>query len=471
MTREKTLVKNTIIFTIGNFASKMLGFILIPFYTHYLTPSEYGYYDLIVSSFSLLVPLISFQITDALYRHLLDANTLYNKKKIISISFFLILINVLLTNILYLYLMTFITIKYEYLILLQIDLSIFALFWAEAARGMRHNVEYSISGVLATLVMLTSNIALILLTSLRVDALILSSIFSNLILIGYLEYKLKLRKYISPWSLDKSLGSLLLKYSLPLIPNALSWWFMNLSDRLIINYYLGTNANGIYAVANKFPTMLVMVYSMFNLAWQESSISEYRSQDRNDFYSRMFNKLLVLQFTAVLVLLTLTKDGIALFVDIKFSEAWIYIPSLYIGALFASFSSFYGTGYLSTKNTIGAFYTSVLGAMVNILVNFMFTPIIGIHAASISTMLAFFVMWIARVYQTKKYFKIVIKPSNIIILGCFVVLYTVLYYVNKTNVQTFLLFVLSVLLFLIFNRDLFIKIVIRKFKKMGPSNE
>jgi len=453
MTREKTLVKNTIIFAIGNFSSKLLGFFLLPFYTHYFSAGDYGYFDLIVTTLSLLVPIVSFQITDGLYRYLLDANNIARKQEVISNSLSIVFRNIIIANVLYLLALQFVPIKYGYLIMLQMDLSVIASFWFQAARGMRDNIGYSVSGVLATLVVLISNLVMVIFTSMRVDALLISLILSNIVIIASLEFRLKLRTYIKLRNLDKKLKSLLLAYSLPLIPNALSWWFMSLSDRFMINYYIGMEANGIYAIANKFPAMLVMVYSMFYLAWQESAISEYNSEDRNAFYTSLFNRLLVLQFTAVLVLLALTKPVMALLVDPKFSAAWLYIPFLYIGALFSAFSSFYGTGYLSAKDTMGSFYTSVLGAVVNIVANYMLIPKMGIQAASLSTMLAFLVMWIARVYQTRRYFKIVVNRVNLVVLGTLLGIFTGLYYMDKLYVQITLI-VLSFLLFGFYNRGL-----------------
>ena len=61
------------------------------------------------------------------------------------------------------------------------------------------------------------------------------------------------------------------KYSIPLIPNQLSWWIVSTSDRLIISYLLSVAQNGVYAVANKFSSMCITVFNIFNLTWTESA--------------------------------------------------------------------------------------------------------------------------------------------------------------------------------------------------------
>ena len=62
----------------------------------------------------------------------------------------------------------------------------------------------------------------------------------------------------------------MLRYSVPLVPNAISWWIANVSDRLLILYFLGSAMNGIYAAANKIPTIYTTFFSVYNLAWLES---------------------------------------------------------------------------------------------------------------------------------------------------------------------------------------------------------
>lgn len=454
MSRESALLKNTFIYAMGNFSSKLLSVILLPFYTYYLSTSDFGYFDLILTASSMLTPIISFQISDGLYRFLLDAKGEDEKQQVISTAFLIAIKNIIFTNIIFIIILNSITeLRYGYLIMLQIDFSILSALWAQTSRGIRDNVGYSVSGVLATTVLLFSNISLIMFTNMRVDALVISTILSNVVVLGYLEFRLGLRHYIKFHNLNRSLRTALYKYSLPLVPNLLSWWLMSLSDRFIIVHYLGMEANGIYAVANKFPSMLILIYSIFNLAWQDSAISEYNSKDRNAFYTRLFNKLLVLQFTTVFMLLSFTKPIMNLLISYTFSDAWFYVPFLYIGALFSNFSSFYGTGYVSSKETNGAFYTSIAGATVNIILNFILIEKMGIQAASVSTMLAFFVMWVARVYQTRKYLKITIIPKNIVGYGLLLGVFTYLYYVNTFYVQISM-GALALIIFLLSNREL-----------------
>lgn len=458
MKREKILIKNTIIYAIGNFGSKFLVFLLLPLYTSYLSPDDYGYFDLVITSISLLVPLITFQIIDGLYRFLLDSNDERQKSEYISNCFFVTVKSLLIFNLLYIFLIQFISFRYAYLILMQIDFTIVLGLWAQISRGLKRNIEFAISGIITTVIILTSNILFITILKYGVCSLIISNILSSVVALIYLEYKLKIRVYIKYKLQNKVIKRKLIRYSIPLIPNVVSWWCMNASDRYFLNSFQGMEANGIYAVANKFPSILMMVNSIFYLAWQESAITEYNSKDKNAFYSKMFNLLLVLEFTSVIILLAFTKFIMSFMISSEFETAWLFIPFLYFGAIFNAFSSFYGTGYQSSKETIGAFYTSIYGCIINVILNVALIPIIGIQGASLSTMVSFLVMWLARLWQTKKYFKIDINYNRLISLLILSIFYTVFYYLNIEFID-YILMILSLTIFALFNKDILVSTI------------
>jgi O-antigen/teichoic acid export membrane protein len=455
MNRETNIIKNFIIYSIGNFGSKFLGFLLLPFYTFYLSTNDYGYFDLITTTLTMLMPLITFQIVDGLYRYLLEAKSENQKCLIISSSFSIVIRNLLVANLVYILFSLFVSFKFKYLILIQLNVSIINSVWMEIARGLRNNVEYSIAGIMTTGFTMICNIILIVFFNFRVSGLIIANIIAALISISYLETVIKVRKYLyfNFQNNNSQIPKMLLSFSLPLLPNTLGWWIMSVSDRYILNYYQGMAANGIYAVANKFPSLIILVNSIFYLAWQESSISEYNAKDRDEFYSKMFNQFMKLQFTLTFILLAFTKLLMSYMVNSNFSTAWKYVPFLYFSALFSAFSSFYGTGYLSSKQTKGAFTTSVYGALLNILANLLTVPYIGIQGASLSTMAAFLLIWILRVHQTKRYFAINIEMPKLFLLALIAIVLIWFYYIDNFYLQISAM-LLSLLIFVIFNQNI-----------------
>jgi len=470
MGREKTLFKNSLIYLIGNFGSKFLGILIIPLYTHYLNTEQFGYFDLVVSYITLLTPLVTFQITDALYRYLLDSKDSMESSNIITNSYTIMLLNLLILNLLLLILFQFVDFNYKYLFLIQLDTLILYTIWIQTARGLKQNFLYSVSGVIFTIVSLVSNLFFIIVLEYKVNGLILSNIIAAAVTFIYVEYKLRLINYFNFKYISRKFNLKLIKFSLPLIPNVVSWWVMNGSVRTLLTHYEGMQANGLFAIANKFPSILLMLNTIFSLAWQESVITESKSKDNKEFYTKMFNYYIIFQFTGVIIFLSITKFLMQFLVDESYYISWTYIPFLYLATIFSGFSSFYGASYLSSEKTMGSFYTSVLGAVVNLIVSICLIPVIGIQGACVATMFAFLTMWIARIINTRKYFKININIKTLVELSIITAVYVYLYYYENTILE-FILFILALIIFALYNKKLLLKVKQVLFNKVKLLNK
>lgn len=464
--KEKQLAKNTIVYFIGNFGSKFLTFVLLPVYTHYLSKAEYGNYDMINTTVMLLEPLITLKLVDGIYRWLLDAKTDKEKSDIIYNGCSVSIRNIAITNIILLFIGLYLNFNYLILTIIYLDARIINSYLGQIARGLKKSTVFAVSGIIYTISMLILNIFFIAVLRMNIDGLLLSGIIANTISNIYLIIFSNIKKFSHDMEFNKKLRKDILRYSIPLIPSAINWWIMRASDRYILNYFLGVEANGVYAIANQFPSAITMINNIFYLAWQESSIIEYNSDTRDKFYSNMFNIYFKFQFTVVIGMIAFTIPMMTLLIDDNFFEAWKYTQFLYVGAMFNSFASFYATGYLSVKNTKGAFNTSIAGAIANIIVHAGTIHWIGIQAASLSTMIGFMLMWLLRVYETRKYFKIKINAKEFSILSIITTIYiiTSFYY----NIYVILIqIVVAIIIFFYYNRELIKSAVSLVSKKLN----
>lgn len=181
----------------------------------------------------------------------------------------------------------------------------------------------------------------------------------------------------------------MLIYSIPLIPNALMWWVMNASNRYFILFFVGASANGLFAVANKIPSFLSILNTIFFKAWQLSAIEEYGDESKAKFYSQTFYYFSVVMFVGTSIILMILKYMMGILVSEEFFSSWQFIPFLLIGIVFSSFSAFLGTNYIAAKQTKGIFRTSLIGGTINIILNLIFIPLVGTNGAAISTMISF----------------------------------------------------------------------------------
>ncbi|MBB6713500.1 lipopolysaccharide biosynthesis protein [Clostridium gasigenes] len=458
MNKEKKLIKNTLIYAVGNLGSKLLTFIMLPIYTEYLLTSEYGNLDLIISTISLIMPIVTFQITDGIYRFILTEENKEEIKKYISNGIFVVITNLIVFTGIYTILSCFIKFENKILIYVYFITMVFYTLWAQIARGLKKNLEYAISGIIVTVVTAFLNILLIVKFGLGVKGFIISYIVGFIAAFLYLEKTTHIIDSIKITLKDKKIKKKLCKFSIPLIPNVISWWVMNVSDRYMITYFLTDSVNGIYSIANKFASIIVIINTFFSLAWQESAILEYESEDRDKYYTKMFNSYMKLQFTGMLILLSVTRLAFVFYIKGDFLDGYKIVPILYMASVFSAFSVFYGTGYISANDTKGSFYTTVIGAMLNIFINIFTIPMLGIYGAAVSTLISYAVVWILRVIQTKKYFKIIIDKKDFGILLTLNIVFSMLYYSNNIYINMIMILI-SIIVFIAYNKKLVRKIL------------
>jgi O-antigen/teichoic acid export membrane protein len=444
-----------------------MSILLVGLYTAFLTAEDFGYYDILFTIISMAVPLITIQITDALYRQLLDSRDEGETSRAVTASFAVAMCGVgLAVAVLYTVNLSA-SIRLGWLLPGYALTAVLLIFSQQAARGLKRNTIYAASGLIYTGVMVGCNVYFIVGLGFGIEALIYSAIIADICAVILIEITVGVYRRVRIAAFDTLLVKSMCRYSIPLLPNAMMWWLLMLVNRAVISGVLGTESNGIFAVSSKFPALLMTVFNIFGLAWQESAITEYGSTDRDEYYSKTFNFYMRLLFTSLLLLLPLTRYLTILLIGEAFSEAWKYIPFLYIGSLFAAFSQFYGTGYLSAKKTRGAFITTLIGVSVGFAVLFLM-PYIGLHAAALAQMAAYMSVFLARVIHTGRFFRIQAEWGVMAAMIALVALYLLGYFLNDMRVDVAML-AAGAVIFTIINRELLRKIfsTLKAFRRRG----
>ncbi|MDO4170864.1 MAG: oligosaccharide flippase family protein [Lachnospiraceae bacterium] len=408
--KNKALFIGTMTYAIGNFGTKILSFLIVPLYTYYIKPSDLGDYDLLITTVSLLSPLLTMKISDATYRWLIKNPD--NCTDYISATYQVLVRNCLIAAVFLLLVNQIIPIWncYYFVAILVGDRILECV--QKLLRGLKNQKLFAVSGILYTAILVFSNFIKICLLKQGVVALLQSVIFSQWCTIIFLFIVEKRLRAIN-WK--KKYGHLqkeMLHYSVPLVPATLSWWVMSASDRYVIRWLLGSAANGIYAIAGKFPSILQMIFTMFNNAWTDMALAELGKDVQNEAYTeKIFKQLYKLSFCMVLILIPVTKIVTRFILSDAYKTASIYIGFLYLGTVFQGFSSFCSIGYLQQKTTGGAAKTSMYGALANLVIDVVVMRFMGLHAASVSTFAGFFMMWLCRMQDIKESFPVRINKN------------------------------------------------------------
>lgn len=468
MNKKKQLAKNTIIIFFGRVCTQLISFFLLPLYTSYLATKEYGTVDLIQTYVTLLVPIITLELEMSIFRFLIDSRKSEKEtNKLISNNFFILGISLSIFSILYIIVSSFVTIPYRWLILVDIIVCVLSGNFLQVARGFGKTLDYAISCILTGLTTVISNIILICFVHMQAEGMIISMALANFMCSLYLFIRLKLYSKINFKIVDFKQIKEMYKYSLPLIPNGISWWIVNVSDRSIISIVLGASANGLYAISNKFPTIISSLTGVFNLSWSESAALHINSSDRDEFFSDITNTVLRLFMALGVGMLACMPFVFPILIDVKYNDAYNYIPFLVLGTVFNVAICLYSQVYLAKKLSKQVASTAIVGAIINILINVIFIKQIGLYAAAISTMISYFVMMIYRHFDLKKYVNIKVE-KKLIIESIIIYTFTLLIYYQKSIILHVICLLIVCIYAFITNKD-FLKssylTVVKKIKR------
>lgn len=198
----------------------------------------------------------------------------------------------------------------------------------------------------------------------------------------------------------------------------LSWWIVNASDRTIISHLIDIGANGIYSAANKFSSVCITFFNIFNMTWSESASMYIKDKDSSIYFTKTIDTALRI-FSAICTgIIAIMPFVFSILINEKFDDAYYQIPILMMSTLCNIIVSLLGSVYVAKKNSKEIAKTSILAAIINIVVNLVLIKFMGLYAASISTLVAYLAMAIYRYIDVQKYIKIKIDFK--------LVLYTIL---------------------------------------------
>lgn len=404
MGRYKYLIKNMGLLTLSNFATKLLSFFLVPLYTSVLSTGEYGTYDLFNTTISLLVPLLTLDIQEAVLRFSMDENADQNKIWCVGcrysiVSCIIVFVGLLINRMTGL---SPVLQQYEVEFFFLYSLTTFTGVILYFSRGTGRIADLSVAGVLSSAVMISCNIFFLLILRIGLYGYFWASILGSAVQCIYLLIRAKIWKNFKEQKEDKTLKKEMTNYSKPMIANAISWWVNNASDRYIVTWLCGISVNGIYSVSYKIPSIMSILQNIFSQAWTLSATKEFDEKDKDGFFINVYN---VYNFLLVIICSGLTfmdKPLAKLLFARDFYSAWEYAPFLMIGTIFSGMAAFLG-GILSALKKSRLFAkSSIITAAVNTVLNVILVLFIGPIGAAISTAFAYFLMWAIRLNQIKK---------------------------------------------------------------------
>ncbi len=471
MNRNKELIRNILIFGIGTFGSKLIQFLLIPLYSIYLSTTDYSVSDTLTSTISLITPLLTIGITDGVLRFTIGQTS--HRKSILKFS---MLVCICGTAILCAFVPLFNNLtemfgSYGYLIPILYFTSSIKTMLAQYCKAIEKNISYALDGIISSLTLTTCSILLIAHYHMGVMGYILANIISRTISILYFVVLCKIPSTLNHAVIDRELTKELVAYSLPLMPNNISWWIIQMSDRYMLIFFCGAALNGLYSMAYKIPSIFNLIVSIFISAFGITAMKECDSKNGDgkydgSYFEQVYGQYLSLTFVAVVFIILLSRPLAFLILKKEFYNSWVYIPMLLCAYAVGNLQSFYGSIYGGIKKSKLVFLSTLFGALTNVLLNLILIPYIKAYGAAIATIASYIVVYVIRLHYIKKYVEM--KHFEKKILASLIIMFLVSYlYIFGNKYTISISAVMSMLMFVLYKQEisLLLKFGLKKLKK------
>ena len=406
------LFKISSIYFIGNVLMRLIGVIMLPIYTLYISPTEFGKYDVSVTYITFLASVLFFDIWSGMLRFMFDYSNLHDKENVISTSWAIFGLSCLLYTIVFILASIFYKIDYiVWIYFLGITMNIQNMY-SFIARGYGANRLYMLGGLCGALIVAVCNYLLLAIFKWDYSSLYLASILGSMANVLVILFGLRVGynvtiKFFYP---IKTLFKEMLLYSLPLCVNSVAFWFLNSYNRIFIANNLSYYENGIYAVSLKFVVALSMVTECVRLAWQEMSFAYAGNKDKDkdpEYYSKAINFMGKCLYIGAIILIPVINFIYPYFVNSQYNEAQHLIPMGILAGCATAMSAFLGNIFGAIKQTKYLFITLAISSIVNVVTLYLLLPKFGVVCVNMALFIGFFSNCVLRVFLLKKY--IIIK--------------------------------------------------------------
>lgn len=404
------IIKNTSLYTIGNIIPQAAGFFLLPIYTRYLTPADYG----IVSSMQVLNTILAVVFTLAVersvYRLYWNYKTEKEKKDYLgSIVIALACIATIVLALLFLFKgvvgLIYKSIPFYPFYVYAIITAYFSVFGLVPKIYLQLQQKAG-SFVVLSIMQFVANTAFILWFIVGVKAgaegmLKGQMIGCGMILPVFLFIGFKIINFtVKPLILKESL-----KFSLPMIPALLSAWVLNLSDRIFIERYFSLADVGIYSLGYKIAGLVLILSSAFNMAYEPLFYKLANSDDQLKAKEKLFsyNNTFVMVILLICFFISLfSKEAIVILLDARYAEAYKIVPIIALAYFISQAGGLMNRSIYQEKKTVAIMMIAIFGALLNIGLNFLLVPVLGAYGAAYATVLSFTGLTIIEYWYAKR---------------------------------------------------------------------
>jgi O-antigen/teichoic acid export membrane protein len=436
----KNLGKHTFIYAIGSAIQTLVGFILVPIYTHFLSPAEYGQLEILNTILLILTMLLSFGFASAILKvHERDCPTEEEKKKAIgTMYFFVIPLATIFSLLAFLFIkslarLTLGNIEYANLILLTLVTNIITIFLAlsfAVLRTKEKSISYVLLSLLKFILILIFNIYFVTKLNLGIFGILSGNLIAQVISsVIFLPSVAKYAKFV----ISKRLLSKLLSFGMAIIPASIAMWIMDLSDRYFLKHFSDFTEVGLYSLGYKVGMVIsVLLVVPFQLSWPTISFALAKRADVRKIYSKVLTYFFLISSFLALGVSLFSSQIVKLLAPESFYSAARVIPLISFSYVFYGIHFVISPGLHLMEKT--KYYPLLVGipAVLNLILNYYFVPIYGIMGAAMTTFVCFVFMVILTYFVSNHFYPVKYEWSRLLKITFVLILALILSYLIQS---------------------------------------
>lgn len=426
MGRLRRLFDHSVLFAVNALATKLISFLLVPIYTACMSAGEYGIADMSLTVISLVSSIFTLSISDAVVRFIVDDRG--RTSEYVFVSAVVTLVSVIFAG-LFVPLLDLEVFgglgDYRVLFIGAYFTSVTYSVCGNCARGMDRVKIIPLCAGASSLATLISTIYFVGFMKLQLEGYFISVIAGQTIGIflyvffgglgvAAIEGMTRLLRSEQSFQRFLKLCVQMFKYSVPLIPNSIFWWAQTSISRVFLTGYLGISSSGMYAAAAKIPSILNVLYSVFQQAWQLSAFEESKNDDIGSFYSTIFKVLQVFLILSCSIMTLAAPLLASWFLQGDTFSAWTMIPVMLISNVINILNTFFGTVYTTTLHTSYIMKTTCAGALICVILTPPMILGIGTPGACVASVVSQTTVLIMRAIDSRKYIHFDAKWNTLI---------------------------------------------------------
>jgi O-antigen/teichoic acid export membrane protein len=436
-----------VVYGLGEVATKLVGFILIPLYTSHLSTSDYGILALLTICGSIGLSIFGLGLNSALFRSYYDYKEEKERRVVVSTAFIISFISAsalwmigLLSAPLF---SDLIFGKEEYVGYLKIlflasGLDILSGMPLAVFRARKESKKYSILTVLFIAMRLVLIIYFVAFLKKGIWGIIVANCIASFLKAAILY--LSIIKNIT-LSFSRTEAYKMLFFGIPLIATNLGALVINMSNRFFLKYYGSLSDVGLYSLGYQFGMIIQIILVIpFSLIWSPMVFSLKDESFAREYYSKMFTYFVMIGLFFCLALALMSKEVIQLMAEKTFWDGYYVVPIIALSYLFLGMRISVNIGIALARKSYYYAIVTVSGALINVLLNFAFIPHYGMMGAAWATLISFVIMWIMQYIISQRLYVISYEWIRIVkLFATSVIMYIIISYVSTDNIVISLL--------------------------------